>query len=328
MSDIDFNLMPVFEALYEERRVGRAAMRLGVTQSAVSQALGRLRFALNDQLFLRSSQGLIPTARAQDLAPLVREVLRQWRAACRPEQFAPSRNDREFRIVVGSYVGELLLPDIIARIQKQSETLRLRVWNLSSHLGEWLEAGLIDMAIGSFETLPKRMTSHVLFPHRYVWIARRGHPVAFSLRSVEDAIAMPRLEMDAGEGPVSSGGFWREGGITRRSVADVHSLLSPGPDRGVRPTIRFFLHQWRVAFELVGSTDLLAFMPERLAASASGEYGIDVLDQFPPVHSTDLSLIWHEAQTNEPGNRWMRQLIIESVSRSVLADNPSSPREA
>ena len=138
MCDLDFNLMPVFEALYEERRVGRAALRLGVTQSAVSQALGRLRHALNDQLFLRSAQGLVPTARARELAPLVRDVLARWREAARPGHFDPRLSSREFRIVVGSYVGELVLPDIIANLQKASDTVRLRVWNMSSHLGAFL----------------------------------------------------------------------------------------------------------------------------------------------------------------------------------------------
>jgi len=316
MCDLDFNLMPVFEALYEERRVGRAALRLGVTQSAVSQALGRLRHALNDQLFLRSAQGLVPTARARELAPLVRDVLARWREAARPGHFDPRLSSREFRIVVGSYVGELVLPDIVANLQKASDTVRLRVWNMSSHLGEWLEAGLTDMAIGSFEDLPKILRTQTLFRHRYVWIARRDHPVAQSLTSLDEVLALPRLEMDAGEGPVNSKGIWDEGGIRRRAAVDVRSMLPPSSSQGSRARIRFYLHQWRVAFDLVGKTDLLAFMPERLAASAAGEYGAVVLRQFPPVVSSDLSVIWHETQTNEPGNRWLRDLIVKSVGQS------------
>jgi DNA-binding transcriptional LysR family regulator len=319
MCDLDFNLMPVFEALYEERRVGRAALRLGVTQSAVSQALGRLRHALNDQLFLRSAQGLVPTARARELAPLVRDVLARWREAARPGHFDPRLSSREFRIVVGSYVGELVLPDIIANLQKASDTVRLRVWNMSSHLGEWLEAGLTDMAIGSFEDLPKILRTQTLFRHRYVWIARRDHPVAQSLISLDEVLALPRLEMDAGEGPVNSKGIWDEGGIRRRAAVDVRSMLPPSSSQGPRAQIRFYLHQWRVAFDLVGKTDLLAFMPERLAASAAGEYGAVVLRQFPPVVSSDLSVIWHETQTNEPGKRWLRDLIVKSVGQSENA---------
>jgi DNA-binding transcriptional LysR family regulator len=99
MADIDYNLLPVFEALFEERRVGKAASRLNVTQSAVSQALGRLRHALNDQLFLRSPHGLVPTARAMEIAPLLHDTLARWREACRPSGFDPASSAREFRIV-------------------------------------------------------------------------------------------------------------------------------------------------------------------------------------------------------------------------------------
>jgi DNA-binding transcriptional LysR family regulator len=148
MADIDYNLLPVFEALFEERRVGKAASRLNVTQSAVSQALGRLRHALNDQLFLRSPHGLVPTARAMEIAPLLHDTLARWREACRPSGFDPASSAREFRIVAGNYVGEILLPPIIAALRERSETLRLRVWNMSSQRGLVLNASCVSPMYG------------------------------------------------------------------------------------------------------------------------------------------------------------------------------------
>ena len=319
MSDIDFNLMPVFEALYEERRVGRAAVRLGLTQSAVSQALGRLRHALNDQLFLRSSEGLVPTARAQQLAASMHALLSQWRDACRPPLFDPATSTREFRIVAGSYIGEMLLPPIIASLTHRAANIGLRVWNMSSNVGEWLENGMIDMAIGTFEHLPKRVRSHRLFGHPYVWYARREHPTAFSLRSIEEVLALPRVELDAGEGPVSAKGLWQEGGIRRRAAADVQSMLPAATQHRASPVPRLYLHQWRVALEVVGKTDLLALMPERLAVIGGQEFGTAVLTQFTPVVTSDPSLIWDETQTNDPGNRWLRDLILETVGEGAAA---------
>jgi len=313
MADIDFNLMPVFEALYEERRVGRAALRLGRTQSAVSQALGRLRQTFDDPLFLNSANGLVPTARARDLAPVLGELLAAWRNACRPSTFDYSTSTREFRIVAGSYIGEVVLPRVIAALDRMSGTLKLRVWNMSRHLGAWLEAGMVDMAIGTFEHLPKRIVAQPLFEHDYVWIARQGHPTASALRSVEDVLSLPRVEMDAGEGPVSSTGVWSEGGITRRAAADAHALL-PTPAGPSDPSaVRLHLHQARVALEIVGRTDLVAFVPERLAIAAAPQFGVEILHQFPPVPTLDVSLIWDETQTNDPGNKWMRQLIVDAV---------------
>lgn len=313
MADIDFNLMPVFEALFEERRVGRAAMRLGLTQSAVSQSLGRLRHALHDQLFLRTPQGLVPTVRAQELAPLVQEALARWRAACRQGSFDPAVSTREFRLVIGGYIGEMLLPKIIEALQRQSDTVALRVWNMSSSLGEWLEGGMADMAVGTFEQLPKRIKAHRLFQHRFVWAARIGHPTAFSLKSLPDILALPRVELDAGEGPTSSKGVWSEGGIGRRAVPNVRSLLLPGSPATPQSANRFHLHHWRVAFEVASKSDLVIFVPERLVRVVSADYGMAILDQFPPVPHSNLSLVWDETRTSEPGNQWLRRLIIDTV---------------
>jgi len=314
MADIDYNLLPVFEALYEERGVGRAAVRLGLTQSAVSQSLGRLRHSLNDQLFLRSARGVVPTARAQELAPLVRETLARWRDACRPDSFDAVGSRREFRIVVGNYVGEMLLPDIIAKIQSESDTIRLRIWNMNSHVGEWLESGMVDVAIGSFEEVPRRVKAQPLFHHRYVWVVRRGHELATSLHSLDQVLAQPRVELDAGEGPVTNRGFWQSGGLRRRAVADVQAMLSGQAVGDHQSVIRFSLHQWRVVLEIVGKSDLFAFLPERIAATHSATYGVTVLDQFEPIPSSSLSMIWDDTQTNEPGNRWLRGLIARSVA--------------
>jgi DNA-binding transcriptional LysR family regulator len=252
--------------------------------------------------------------RAQELAPLLRETLARWNDACKPGRFDPHVSEREFRIVAGSYVGEMLLPDIIATIERHSPMIKLRVWNLNSHIGEWLDASLVDLAIGSFEQLPRRVKSQVLFRHNYVWIARRGHPTAFELTTVEDVLRLPRLELDAGEGPVNSKGIWHEGGIRRRAVADAHAALRIA-DRDDVHTTRYSIHQWRVALEIVGRTDLVAFAPERLFRFGKPGDDIAVLEQFAPAFVSELSVIWDETQASDPGNRWLRDVIIEVASR-------------
>jgi DNA-binding transcriptional LysR family regulator len=327
MADIDYNLLPVFEALFEERRVGRAALRLNVTQSAVSQALGRLRHALGDQLFLRSAEGLVPTARAMALAPLLHDTLARWRDACRPRRFEPAHSDREFRIVAGNYVGEALLPPILRSLQGHSDSVRLRVWNMSSQLGDWLENGMVDMALGSFDQLPKRISAHPLLRQPYVWIARRDHPVAFTVRSVEEALALPRLDMDSGEGPVSTSGVWQAGSIRRRAVVDYRAMLPSRTAATAQSPARFSLHQWRVALEIVGHTDLLAFVPRRLAQIGVEAHGIAIVSAIPSTFSTDLSLVWDETQTNEPSNRWLRDLIIDAVAQPDSFDGSPAPTD-
>src|SRR6266700_1463259 len=95
---IDLNLLRVFDALIEERSVTRAGERLGVTQSAISHALNRLRFMRNDDLFVRVAAGMRPTPRASEIAPRLREGLLQLQLALGPAEFVPERTDRRFTI--------------------------------------------------------------------------------------------------------------------------------------------------------------------------------------------------------------------------------------
>src|SRR5476649_559075 len=93
---LDLNLLRLFDALAEERSVTRAGARLGLTQSAVSHALSRLRHALQDELFVRGPDGMRPTARAQEIAPMLRQGLEQLHAALAPADFTPAETRRRF----------------------------------------------------------------------------------------------------------------------------------------------------------------------------------------------------------------------------------------
>src|SRR5690349_24552218 len=97
-SQLDLNLLRVFEALMEEGSATRAGARLGLTQSAISHALNRLRYVLKDELFVRSPDGMQPTDRAAEIAPRLRQGLMQLQLALAPIEFAPERSDRRFTV--------------------------------------------------------------------------------------------------------------------------------------------------------------------------------------------------------------------------------------
>src|SRR5690349_23354578 len=96
--NLDLNLLRVFEALVEERSATRAGVRLGLTQSAISHALNRLRYELKDELFVRSPDGMQPTERAAEIAPRLRHGLLQLQLALVPTAFDPERSDRRFTV--------------------------------------------------------------------------------------------------------------------------------------------------------------------------------------------------------------------------------------
>src|SRR5262244_136727 len=110
---LDLNLLRVFDSLVEERSVTRAGERLGLSQSAISHALNRLRYILSDELFVRVSDGMRPTPRASEIAPRLREGLLQLQLALAPAEFLPERTDRRFTITCGEYIGTVLVPGFI-----------------------------------------------------------------------------------------------------------------------------------------------------------------------------------------------------------------------
>src|SRR6202000_2999408 len=98
---LDLNLLRVFDVMLEERSVTRAGSRLGMSQSAVSHALNRLRHTLGDELFVRTSEGMRPTARAIEIGPSVRSALANLQSALTPPDFEPATARRRFNVVAG-----------------------------------------------------------------------------------------------------------------------------------------------------------------------------------------------------------------------------------
>ena len=114
---LDLNLLRVFDAIMDERSTTRAGERLGVTQSAVSHALARLRDLLGDELFIRTPAGMEPTPRARGLAPRLRDGLLQLHAALAEEVFDPASSARRFTLLVNPYACAVLLPAVLARLR-------------------------------------------------------------------------------------------------------------------------------------------------------------------------------------------------------------------
>src|SRR6266853_1268777 len=157
-NSLDLNLLRVFDALIEERSVTRAGERLGLTQSAISHALNRLRFMLNDDLFVRVADGMRPTPRASEIAPRLREGLLQLQLALAPAEFVPEHTNRRFTIACGEYVGAVLVPGFVARLRAEAPKAELRIRPNNLGVADALLAGRVDLAIGSFRRVPEWFT--------------------------------------------------------------------------------------------------------------------------------------------------------------------------
>jgi DNA-binding transcriptional LysR family regulator len=304
MPDIDLNLLRVFEALYELRSVTRAAERLGRTQSAVSHALGRLRQAVGDPLFVRHPDGLQPTALATDIAPAVREGLEQLRVALSPGSFDPATAMRRFRMTTGVYFSALLMPELIARIRTKAPTVSLAVGAPGSDLLASLDSGTTDLALGAFGKAPARLQRQVLFEEELVWIARAGSPVARDPDRLSSIPAAQRLSVVVGRPYPGHGGFTWENGLERLVLAS-GQIDEPN---GIEPAGTVSVHDSLTAMATVAATDLIAVVPRRLALKGFAGCRIAILD-VPPVSRVEMAMLWHSRLMGDHGLEWLRMEI-------------------
>jgi len=301
MLGVDLNLLPVFQVLFEERRVGRAALRLNLSQSAVSHALSRLRDSLGDQLFVRAPGGLVPTSRALALAPMVNEALASLSRALSREQYDAGASRTRFRVAIARYVGDVLAPPLIAAALEQSPGCTFEVWNKEIDALDLLDSRILDYAIGSFPELPSRFRSAVLLRETGVWIAREDHPVAFSLTALEDVLALPRVEVVSGSPDLHRTEVWVNADPRlRRAWADA----SP-------PTVGINIS--RSAVDLVSRSELVALVPERIVRGWKGRPVRRIVLKGEAFY-TEVRLVWAQAKEEDPANRWLRNLTLELAS--------------
>ena len=177
--DADLNLLKVFDALYIERNVTKAANRLNIAQSSLSSSLRRLRILFSDELFIRSSHGMLPTKRAIEIEPSITEcLLAISQAITVPKKFKPSESKRTFIIGGSDFSAFTILPKLITFLKKNAPHIRLEMKPfLPEEAVENIDNGTIDFAICSVSNYPKRLYCKNIFNEDMVVIARNNHPV-------------------------------------------------------------------------------------------------------------------------------------------------------
>ncbi len=300
VAGFDLNLLKAFNALYAERHVTRAGMRVGLSQSTMSGALTRLRELFEDELFVRTPSGMQPTERAHDLAVPISDALRIVRGALEAGTFDPATVDRTFTIAMTDYAAFVLLPPLLARLAVEAPRVAVRVRGMFARdeAVEFLDSGEANLVVGVPVETSARILTRPLLREGFACVARRGHPAFADGAGIEAFAAAPHLLVS----PEGDGA----GLVDRR-------LAALGLERRVHLSLPHFL----VAPFVVAGTDLVATLASRVARRFA-ETGVGLAVHEPPVEmpTWPVSIMWHRREDAHAAIIWLREVVAE-VAASV-----------
>ncbi|RKH91238.1 LysR family transcriptional regulator [Corallococcus sp. AB045] len=293
---LDLNLLLVLHTVLTERSVVRAAERLHVTPSAISNSLARLRSVLGDPLVTRKGRGIVPTPRALALAPAIARGLRELESGLQEAPFEPARCTRTFTLAVADAGQVTWGPRIAARMAGEMPNARLSVVGIASlvALGD-LTSSQVDLHIG---LAGRGAGLHVepLLDERTVLVARDDHPVLTKRLSARalGALRHVGVEMVPGKGFRDLvGAAYARAGIRREVAMTVPSFLT--------------------AAAMVAATDLVATLPESLVAAQGARLGVRGVNAPVPAHTVKMALCWHDRTHADPAVRYFRALVRSAV---------------
>jgi DNA-binding transcriptional LysR family regulator len=295
LSQLDLNLLAVLRAVVEERSVVRAARRLHVTPSAVSNSLARLRHVLDDPLVIKSGRGIVPTPRAAALAPVLDRALRDVERAI-GGAVDPAATTRQLTLAIADGGQIVQVPRLASELARAMPRAQLRVVGIDTLLSSGGLAGTeVDVAIAALEDASAGVHLMPLYEERSVLVARRGHPCA---RAPVGKRALADLRhVDVHVAP----------GRGYRGLAAAYAKL------GIARHVALVVPSFVAAAAVVAETDWVATLPERLVARFGRSFGIRALTSVAPRVSLTLKLAWHERTEHDPAMRAFRQLVASSV---------------
>lgn len=289
----DLNLLVLFDAVMQDRSVTRAGRRIGLSQPAMSHALNRLRDLLKDELFVRTPTGMRPTPRAEQLAALLRQALRELQQVLQPETFVPATADRRFSLAINNYAAVVVAPPLVTAVSTAAPSVQLDLRPSGTlDIIECLDRGDLDLAIGSLDSFGERFACTQLLEDEFVMVMRRRHPAGRGALSAKVLAGLTHLDPPIGENTDFLDAWLSERGLTRRIA-----LRAP----------------YLSARAILSGSDLAATLSRRIAQEfvRTDRLQIHELPVKSPVVRT--TMLWHRRLDNHPAHRWLRDRIIAAT---------------
>lgn len=301
---IDLNLLVVFDALMTERSVSRAAKRVGLSQPATSNALGRLRTAFDDPLFVRQRSAMVPTSRAEAIASHVRAGLGHLDVALGVQPaFQPSTAELDLVIATADYASLMIMPGLVRRVRRQAPHVRLKVVPYGPvRPFEALARSDVDMLVGPPVGLPPEITVGRVFEDGLTCLVRGDHPRVGRRLTVPRYAELDHLlvsPLGGARGPVDA------------------ALATLGRSRNVALRVPDFV----LAPLIVATTDLIATLPSRIASLLATPLGLRALRPPLPLPKFAYATMWNRRRDSDPALTWLHALVCDAVT-----DGPVTPR--
>ncbi|MEO0920168.1 MAG: LysR family transcriptional regulator [Pseudomonadota bacterium] len=292
----DLNLLVVFDAVMAERNVTKAGERIGLAQPSMSNALSRLRALFDDDLFVRTPSGMMPTQVALDAADHVRAaIIAAEDAISVATAFDPQTHEGRITLLTSDLMELTVVPDIVRALRNLAPGIRLKTLGLvRGQIADDLDAGHADVALCPISNIPTRFHHQVLCEEPFAAIARFDHPIL--------------------DGPVTLDEF----------LAHKHALLSHRSDgkgiidevlaaKGLTRDVAVSVSNFATLPPLVVETNVIAVLPRRLAAKADKELPVTMFELPFEVPTVQSKLIWGRAADRSPMQIWFRKLVSDIV---------------
>ena len=306
-ADVDLNLLVALDVLLAEGSVTGAARRLGLSASAMSRTLTRLRSATGDPLLVRAGRGLVPTPRAAELRGRVHELTRDVRAVLRPQNAHLDVAALELTFVIRASEAflEFLSGPVVTAVARAAPRIRLRFAPKPDKDARPLREGLIDLEIGLLGTSAPEMRTQLLFYDKLVGVTRAGHPL------LADRSVTPERYAACNHVVAS-----RDGNVIEPIDGALEKL-------GLRRTITVVVPGYPDAMRIVRQSDLVALVPRScfgnsMTSDHAVTAGLEGFELPLPTPEFKISAMWHPRMDADPAHRWLRDIVM-SVCRAAYS---------
>ncbi|MCP3397801.1 MULTISPECIES: LysR family transcriptional regulator [unclassified Bradyrhizobium] len=295
LRSIDLNLLVILDALLTERNVSRAGERIGLSQSAMSAALARLREVFHDPLLVRVGRDLALTRNAEDLiVPLKESLSKVEHLLLRRPGFDPATDARTFSISASDYAGLVLLTPLVRMISNEAPNVTIHLLPRARDAARVLQTNQADIVIEPIELFgPNDYPTASLLSDRWLCAVDANHPdVTGDILSETQFLELPHLVYGIGDD-------------RQLNLADQH-LANAGVQRRIEVTVESFL----LSPFLIKGTRLISLVLERAARRLIGTVDIKLLESPISVPDIHEAMYWHPRHTTDPAHKWLREKLL------------------